>query len=449
MSNYHIKEYSQDLYSFRLYDNIRKLTPAQIKDEEGCFDLINLAYFNMSTYAHASAIMIGGKWVSGPKWHEYGICIDKEGKMTRGTEKEAVFDYAIALPPVDIGGKSYTNQYVASNGVTYTGLKANGNVVTMISTKDNPMTSTQAVGVMRKNGCVDIFRWDGSWSSQGYINGQPVKASQYRTVRSWLLIYKKKGAEKPVSKKYRVCIDAGHGVEATGNKSPDNTYYEHEFAFDMANRIKKILERHGVEVTLTRPTQNTVSLENRVKIANGVSGLDLFVSLHSNASGNGKNWTTPSGFGIYTSASGANAGRNIAANKIIARAKEAGIGLWGNGLFHNINLYVCRMPVAPSVLIEHGFHTNQADTKLMKTDAYRQKLAEVDSKGILDYLGVVYKEDESTSNPQPPVTNNDVSSWALESWQKAVSKGVVDGTNPQGTVTREMLVTVLNRLGLL
>ncbi len=41
------------------------------------------------------------------------------------------------------------------------------------------------------------------------------------------------------------------------------------------------------------------------------------------------------------------------------------------------------------------------------------------------------------------------SDWAKAAWDKAVNKGVLDGTQPQGTVTREMLAVVLDRLKLL
>ncbi len=43
----------------------------------------------------------------------------------------------------------------------------------------------------------------------------------------------------------------------------------------------------------------------------------------------------------------------------------------------------------------------------------------------------------------------EVSSWAQKSWEKAVAKKAVDGTNPKGAVTREMLAVVLDNLGLL
>ncbi|SFG06398.1 hypothetical protein SAMN05660649_00533 [Desulfotomaculum arcticum] len=42
-----------------------------------------------------------------------------------------------------------------------------------------------------------------------------------------------------------------------------------------------------------------------------------------------------------------------------------------------------------------------------------------------------------------------VSDYAKESWEKAVAKGILDGTNPQGVITREMGAVILDRLGLL
>lgn len=41
------------------------------------------------------------------------------------------------------------------------------------------------------------------------------------------------------------------------------------------------------------------------------------------------------------------------------------------------------------------------------------------------------------------------SSWATDAFNKATDKGVLDGTNPQGAVTREMLAVVLERMGIL
>lgn len=36
----------------------------------------------------------------------------------------------------------------------------------------------------------------------------------------------------------KVCIDAGHGVETAGKRSPDGSYLEYEFNLDVAKRIQ-------------------------------------------------------------------------------------------------------------------------------------------------------------------------------------------------------------------
>lgn len=41
------------------------------------------------------------------------------------------------------------------------------------------------------------------------------------------------------------------------------------------------------------------------------------------------------------------------------------------------------------------------------------------------------------------------SSWAKASWEKAIAAGVTDGTNPQNPITREQVVVMLDRLGLI
>ena len=189
---------------------------------------------------------------------------------------------------------------------------------------------------------------------------------------------------------YHVCLDPGHYSGIAGKRSPDGTYAEHEFNLDMAKRIKSLLEAQGIDVTLTRSRDENVTLQQRVKIANAIKNLDLFFSIHTNAAGT-SGWYDARGLIVYTSAAGDTAGRNIAAKKILARMKEAGVTIRGAGIAHSL-LYVLRHTTAPAVLVEHGFHTNEKETALLKTDGYRQKLAVADARGICDFLGVTWKE---------------------------------------------------------
>ncbi len=49
----------------------------------------------------------------------------------------------------------------------------------------------------------------------------------------------------------------------------------------------------------------------------------------------------------------------------------------------------------PAVLIEHGFYTNKEECTKLKSIEFRKKCAIADAKGILNYLGIAWVEDEA------------------------------------------------------
>lgn len=242
-----------------------------------------------------------------------------------------------------------------------------------------------------------------------------------------------------MSTQYTVCLDPGHGP-GTVNGSPDGTYKEREFTWDMYERIAPLLTAAGVKVICTRTEDKKPSLGERCRISNN-AGADLFVSLHSNAAG-GSGWSDPKGLMIYTHKAGDEASQNIAAQCILKRMQGENIQIFGSGLAH-YGYTVLTNTYAPAVLIEYGFHTNQVDVENLKLYAYRDILAKATAKGILDFLGVAYQEEDKEEGVEAP------SEWHRAAWEKAVKKGIFDGTSPQGAATREMMATVLDRLGLL
>ena len=290
---------------------------------------------------------------------------------------------------------------------------------------------------------------DGGVSSQCDFNGAKIYSG--RKVHNYIVVYVRREAgdkkeDKPVSK--TVCLDPGHGVESPGKCSPDKSYYEHEFALDMARRIQAHLERCGVRVVLTRtgehcPTgkADTNDLLKRVAISDA-AGADLFVSLHSNASGN--EWSNASGLMIYTSAGPETASRNVAAKAVLSRMTAAGVELRGSPLVHDIELVVTRKTVAPAMLIEYGFHTSRTEVERLKKSSYRAKLAEATAKGVCDFLGVAWEPETAAGT-----TDTGAADWAATAWEKAKSKGVLDGTRPTDPVTRQELAVVLDRLNLI
>ena len=138
-----------------------------------------------------------------------------------------------------------------------------------------------------------------------------------------------------MSEMEKVCLDPGHDAGNLANKSPDGTYYEHEFCLDMGKRIQAPLERHGVAVTMTRTDGKEVSLAKRCEIANGIPGLNLFVSLHSNAAGS-SGWSSASGWSEYIYGPGGD--REKAAQDILAAVKAAGITVRSTPIVYDLSL---------------------------------------------------------------------------------------------------------------
>lgn len=309
---------------------------------------------------------------------------------------------------------------------------------------DSPTTPEGLRETLYKLGAETALMLDGGGSSQCDFAGQKISSS--RRVHNYLAVWLRKKEDKPVSK--TVCLDPGHGVESPGKCSPDKSYYEHEFALDMARRIQAHLKRCGVRVVLTRTDEHcptgkadTNDLLKRVAISDA-AGADLFVSIHSNASGN--EWSSASGLMIYTSAGPETASRNVAAKAVLARMTEGVVELRGGPLVHDIELVVTRKTAAPAMLIEYGFHTNRTEVGLLKKSSYRAKLAEATAKGVCDFLGVAWAAESAGEG-----MDTGAADWAATAWEKAKSKGVLDGTRPTDPVTRQELAVVLDRLNLI
>lgn len=454
--SYVTEEYPQSKYSFRLYDNTKRLKWKEIQKLHGpnCVAVINLGYFALAAnpakgvkyFDHQCAIKIEGEWKLQPKWHEYGVVINEDGFLSIGTEKEALYEYCIGCPPVDIKGNRYTDKNEGVNGWTYVGVKPDGTVVLLLCSKDNPESTETLEQALRDKGCIHILRYDGSWSSQGTLGpGKDVTPSEHRYCRSWLLVLRRDtaqdtpGGDRP-QMQYKVCLDPGHGP-GNVNGSPDGRYKEYEFAWDMYTRMKPILESAGIEVIGTKTESGYPEIVERADVSNNANA-DLFISIHSNAAGN-SGWNSARGFMAFTSSGPESAKRNIAASAIINAVHAAGVIIFGTAApVHNSSYGVLKRTNAPAVLLECGFHTNREDVEKLLDPVYRQTLAKAVCNGILSYFGT------SQEVEPKPDTSNEPSSWAKEDWEYYTAKGVFDGTNPKAPLTREQLAVILKRLGL-
>jgi N-acetylmuramoyl-L-alanine amidase len=213
----------------------------------------------------------------------------------------------------------------------------------------------------------------------------------------------------------KVVIDPGHGGRDSGAIGKGVT--EAELVLDVAQRLEKLLTDAGTDVVMTRRADEFVNLQQRTAIANRENA-DLFLSIHANAS----NLTQARGVESYFLNFASNLGaaavaarenaasgqamaalpdfvKAIALNNKVAESRDLASELQrslidklggSNKTVRNLGVkqapFVVLIGAAmPSVLTEISFITNAQEAKLLKSSAYRQRIADGLFNGIRKY----------------------------------------------------------------
>lgn len=217
----------------------------------------------------------------------------------------------------------------------------------------------------------------------------------------------------------KVCIDSGHCRLTPGKRSFDQSFFEYEFNYDVANRIKGHLERHGVAVWL----QYVENADPRVELNSRISAInknrpDLVVSIHANACGN--HWNEANGWEIYCDAPMDKNKQGTRLAQAIHDSSMKMLGLRDRGIKDAKGVAgIVVKTVCPAVLVEHGFYTNREELIKLNEDAFREDCAVADTKGILQYLGISWKEEETKMQKKER-------HWAEKYLDSLVNKGIVD-----------------------
>lgn len=98
--------------------------------------------------------------------------------------------------------------------------------------------------------------------------------------------------------------------------------------------------------------------------------------------------------------------------------------------------------------------TSEAMYRFLKDNTVDYKGDGKDSKTGWGYIvlpdpATIRVEDYIVTNEEIEAKVAAASTWAQDAWRKAILKDVTDGTNPQGDITREQVVVMLDRLGVL
>ena len=214
----------------------------------------------------------------------------------------------------------------------------------------------------------------------------------------------------------RIVIDPGHGGRDPGTVAKGLS--EADLTLDIALRLEKLLQKEfGVEVVLTRRTDVYVPLEERTAIANR-NNADLFLSIHANSSRNNTAKGIETYFLSFASSPEAEAvaarensasdremhqlpdlikaitlnnkldeSRDLASmvqDALVANLKRSNKDVRSRGV-KKAPFVVLIGAAMPSVLAEISFITNKQELSLLKTTAYKDRIAQALFNAVLRY----------------------------------------------------------------
>lgn len=190
-----------------------------------------------------------------------------------------------------------------------------------------------------------------------------------------LMLEKERGGERPL-----IIVDAGHGGEDSGCLGFG--IYEKDINLQISLRVKQSLEERGFRVMMTRETDEFLSKEERVELANSYQA-DAYVSIHQNTyEGSDKSVS-----GIETWYDGADQSRdNARLAELVHQQTIKSTGANERVLWDIADLYVTNKTLMPACLIETGFLTNRKECRQLSTAEYQEKIAEGIAEGIEMYF---------------------------------------------------------------
>jgi N-acetylmuramoyl-L-alanine amidase len=185
-----------------------------------------------------------------------------------------------------------------------------------------------------------------------------------------------------------IVIDPGHGGSDSGAIGPTGVM-EKSVTLRVSNEVKRLLVKEGATVYMTRNADIEVSkkrakatdieeLQARCDVANRDSRTALFLSIHCNA------FSSPSANGMETYYSAGSRNGQRFATLLNQELAKAG-GLFNRGV-KTANYYVLRHTNMPASLVELAFVTNYREEKLLRSEAYQNKLAAAIVRGIARYF---------------------------------------------------------------
>ena len=187
-------------------------------------------------------------------------------------------------------------------------------------------------------------------------------------------VKKSKGKASSPLKGKTIMVMAGHGGEDPGAIGPRNTY-EKDMTLDSALILKKLLLEAGAKVELIRESDISVSLRQRVTLANN-SKSDATVSIHFNAS----KWKHLIGTETYYYKKEDYVLAQHIHKHMLINLKRP------DREIRRARFYELNHTNMPCVLVESAYISNQWEEMLIRNKSFREKIAQGIFNGLEEYF---------------------------------------------------------------
>ena len=181
-------------------------------------------------------------------------------------------------------------------------------------------------------------------------------------------------------------LDNGHGVDTPGKRSlplPDGRqFFEYKFNREVVDHMMLLLEASGYDAVRLVPEEYDVPLLTRVIRADMIAMKkpSVLVSVHSNAYGEGKQFTIPRGIETYYFESSEHS-RMLAD---VFQENLVQVTGWRDRGIKGDRFYILRHSTMPAILTETGFYSNRDQLEDLLDPQWRIRIASAHVEAIIE-----------------------------------------------------------------
>lgn len=193
----------------------------------------------------------------------------------------------------------------------------------------------------------------------------------------------------------KILIDAGHGIDTPGKRSPDGSFLEYLWNRQEADLVLTRLRAGGFDADLVVTETNDITLRTRAMRVNricdkiGASNV-LLVSIHANAAGNGKSWMNATGWECHTSPgkTGSDALAECFYKTFSQEFPEKRMrrDLSDGDSDKESKFYILTKTRCPAVLLENFFYDNRDECAWLLLEGTKARIAAAIVAGLKKFL---------------------------------------------------------------